>query len=132
MASVFWDDSARISTRTDKGVVTGDCFRKAYTYLMALRDSGNAEACWLVRGIVSRNSRDCEGAHAWVELKSEEVVDESNRNCIHMHKRDYCACYGIVPACRYTAKDALMENLRSCHCGPWGHLCMVTQRTAKP
>jgi hypothetical protein len=102
------------------GDAKGLCFKQAHDHLMSLVDSGQADDCCLVHGIVSRNSRDGQVVHAWVELKStHEVIDVTNCKCIRFERQKYYETYGVKREVPYSCDEAIRMQIRSGHYGPW-------------
>jgi hypothetical protein len=105
---------------------TGQCFDDALEYLAERLRSAPRDLAkrWrLAHGICRGNYEGALYAHAWLEEHHDVCWDfgliDGTRVAFSMKKHEYYAARHVVECTLYTPRQALAENLRTQHFGPW-------------
>lgn len=97
----------------------GDCFIAAFQHLLKETDDHSSPDLFaLVHGNIAHLPQEFEVNHAWVE-QGDVVHEVSNGQDYRFSKDKFYSHFQITNLRRYTADDALTNNCRSGHYGPW-------------
>jgi hypothetical protein len=99
---------------------SGNCYQSAFDRAMSLIDAGEQNVM-LVHGSVIPPSGPWANqriTHAWVEVGA-TVHEFSNGNSLVTDKPRFVRMFTPETYAAYSRDEALMENLKSVHYGPW-------------
>lgn len=97
----------------------GDCFPAAFKHLavIAMTDLDGKQYA-LVHGNLAHLPQNTEVNHAWVE-EGDLVYEIGNSLNARMSKSEYYARFGVKNVRRYSLIEAMRNQARCDHYGPW-------------
>jgi hypothetical protein len=112
--------AAQWAWRAPGWVYPGQCYRRAFLFLLDISDDGHGGAggaARLVHGVYCPHFAGGPFGHAWVDLGDGTVFDGVLQAFYSLD--GYAAGYRATAEARYTVREAAEQLLAANHAGPW-------------